>query len=185
LQPLYEYRVVRRLARPGFVDVALVRREAESGLRKHVYRHKPDEAVVLFHRTFRRALEWAAIETYAAELARVAEHANNRTLGCFVETHSESGTVEIALYERWFDGNHLRCDELARRVFDPDDVGALVASAEFLVELEAWAGQRNEEREAAYLDASANDMARTARSIERESAAEELARILASKTSGR
>jgi hypothetical protein len=125
-------------------------------------------------------LEWAAVETYASELTRVAEHANNRTLGCFTESNKEGGKVRVALYERWFDGEHLRCDELARRVFDPSDERTLVSSAEFLAELEAWAERRNEEREAAYLDASADDAARTENSLEQESAAQELARILAS-----
>lgn len=129
-------------------------------------------------------LGWAALETYAAELARVAEHANRQTLRCFVETSRRGEEVVIALYERWFDGDHLRCDELARRAFDPADENALVASAEFLAEVEAWAERRNEEREAAYLDDALDDEARIQRTLDRQSAAAELQRILASERTG-
>lgn len=178
-QPPYRYRVARLQRRPGFVDVALVRSERRNGFAGHRQRRGSNDPVVLFRRTFRALLQWSAIETYAAELARVAEHANHGTLGCFVETTEEVGVVVIALYERWFDGDHLRCDELARRLFDPVDETALVASAEFQAELEAWAEQRNEARESAYLDASAADAARVERALEQKSAATELAQILA------
>jgi hypothetical protein len=181
-RPRYRYSVERRPARPGSVDVALVRRDAPRRVLDHVRHHDRDDTVVLFHRTFRSMFELAALETYAAQLARVAEHANCGTLGCFIETKPERGNVQIALYERWFDGSHLHCEELDRRVFDPADETTLVASAEFLAELEDRAAQRNEARDAAYLDASADDVERTRTSREQEAAAEELTRILPSET---
>jgi hypothetical protein len=55
-----------------------------------------------------------------------------------------------------------------------------VDSSEFLAELQAWAEQRNDEREASCLDAAAEETTRTERSIERAAAADQLARILAS-----
>jgi hypothetical protein len=135
---------------------------------------------MLFHRTFRPLLELFALETYAGQLARVALHANDGTFGCFVAIDSRVGMLQIWLYERWFDGQRLHVDELAKRVFDPSDDGTLVRSAEFLAELGDSAERRNEEREAAYLAASAEDASRTQHAIERERVAEELARILAS-----
>jgi hypothetical protein len=119
------------------------------------------------------------LERYAAELERAARHGNDGTLGCFVDTRTRDSMVEVRLYERWFDGSHLRCDELASRSFDPDDDGALVASAEFVAELEVWAEQRNDAREASYLEARVEDAARDERALEHASAANELAQILA------
>ena len=178
----YRYSVERELVRPGFLDVALVRREVHRGALQKLRHRNSDGGTVVFHRTFREMLELAKLGTYAAVLDQVAVHANAGTLCCFVETKSEHAAVEVTLYERWFDGQRLRCDELAHRVFDPGDESALVASAEFVAELEAWAERRNEEREAAYIDASADDAARTQQATEQQSAAEELARILAGET---
>jgi hypothetical protein len=177
-QRAYEYSVERDHSRQGFVDVALVRREARHGVLDRLIHHPGDHATVLFHRPFRRMLDLAALETYAGQLAAVADHANTGTFGCFVETKSAGGMVEIALYERWFDGQHVHCEELALRRFDPSDESTLVASAEFLAELEAFAERRNEEREGAYLDAGIDESERVRRTIEQQSAADELARIL-------
>lgn len=179
-QPLYRYGVERLHSRPGFVDVALVRSERRPRLAGHLQSHARHDRVVLFRRSFEVLLQWWAIETYAAQLARVAAHANEGTLGCFVETREKVGRVVITLYERWFDGDHLRCDELARRMFDPADETALVASAEFQAELQAWAEERNEAREFACLDANVADAARVERALEQRYAANELARILSS-----
>jgi hypothetical protein len=176
-EPQYQYRVARDARRPGFVDVALLRGPAHQRF-SFLHRRDENDTVVMFHRLFRITLELSALETYAAKLARVAQHGNDGTLGCFVETSTDKGSVVITLYERWFDGAQLHCEELTRRVFDPSDENALVASAEFIAELEEWAERRNEERNASYLDASADDAARVLRSIEQESAAAELAGIL-------
>jgi hypothetical protein len=180
----YRYEVERDYPRPGFVDVALVRRHAPHGTFQRLRRHGRDQELVLFHRTFRPLLELAVLETYASQLARVAQHATDGTLGCFVAIDPRVGMLQIRLYERWFDGQRLHVDELAQRVFDPSDDGTLVRSAEFLAELGDSAERRNEEREAAYLEASAEDASRTQRAIERERVAEELARILTSEITG-
>ena len=136
------------------------------------------------HRSFKPRLELAELETYAAQLESAAEHGNDGTLGCFVRTEArDDGTVRVKLYERWFDGQHLRCEQLADREFDSTAEDALVASSEFLAELQAWAEQRNQEQD---LDAvarqsveAAHERARTQRSTERAAAADELAQILA------
>ena len=179
-QRQYRYELERSRERPGFVDVALVRRQAPHGKVQRRHQHERDEELVLFHRTFRPLLELFALETYAGQLARVAQHANDGTFGCFVVIDTSVGMLEIGLYERWFDGQRLRVDELAKRVFDPSDDETLVSGAEFVAELGDWAERRNLEREAAYLAASAEDASRTQRATERERVAEELARILAS-----
>ena len=134
---------------------------------------------MLFHRTFRPLLELFALETYAGLLRRVAQHGNDGTFGCFVTIDSPVGMLQIRLYERWFDGQ-LHVDELAERLFDPGEDGTLVCSAEFLAELGDWAERRNEEREAAYFEASAEDASRIQRAMERQRVAEELVSILAS-----
>jgi hypothetical protein len=185
-QPGYRYEVERDYPRPGFVDVALVRHEVSHGKsrglhqrgRRHHQRGQ-DKGSMLFHRTFRPLLELAALETYAGRLSRVAQHANDGTFGCFVVIDAHAGMLQIRLYERWFDGQRLHVDELSQRAFDPSDDRALVGSAEFVAELRDTAERRDEERDAAYLEASVEDAARTQRAMERHRAAEELARILA------
>lgn len=179
-QRRYRYEVKRDHLRVGFVDVALVRREAPHGKLQRPHQHRGDGEQILFHRTFRPLLELAALETYAGQLARIAQHASDGTFGCFVVISSRVGMLQIALYERWFDGQRLHVDEIAQRVFDPGNDGTLVCSAEFLAELEDCAERRNEELDTAYLEANAEDASRTQRAIERERVADELARILAS-----
>lgn len=176
----YHYSVVRDVARPGYADVALIRRSGPHGALQHLRHRERRDVVVLHHRMFRPLLELAQLETYAAQLERTAEHANNGTLGCFVETQQrDDGIVRVALYERWFDGEHLHCEQLASRDFDASDESALIASAEFLAELHEWAERRNDERQASELDAAAADAARIERASERRVAADQLARILA------
>jgi hypothetical protein len=179
-QQRYRYGVERDYSRPGFVDVMLVRRVAPHGKFHRLRQRRLDNGLVLFHCAFRRLRDLAALETYAGRLARVAQHANDGTLGCFVVIDSLAEMLQIRLYERWFDGQRLHVDELAASRFDPSDDGTLVRSAEFLAELGDRAERRNEERQAAYLEASAEDAACTHRAIEQERLAEELARILAS-----
>jgi hypothetical protein len=135
---------------------------------------------VLLHRAFRPLRDLFALDTYAGQLARVAQHANDGTFGCFVVIDTSVGMLDIRLYERWFEGERLRVDELAKRVFDPSDDETLVAGAEFVAELEDFAKRRNLEREATYLAVRAADASCTQRAMERERVAEELARILAS-----
>jgi hypothetical protein len=179
-EPRYHYSVVRDVARPGYADVALIRSSEPHGVMEHLRHRERRDVVVLHHRTFRPLLELAQLETYAAQLERTAGHANNGTLGCFVETQQRAdGIVRIALYERWFDGEHLHCEQLASRDFDASHDSAVVASAEFLAELREWAERRNDERHASELDAAAEDAARVQRASERSEAAAQLARILA------
>jgi hypothetical protein len=179
-QQRYRYDVERDYSRPGFVDVMLVRRVAPHGRFHRLHQRRPDHGLVMFHCAFRRLLGLAALETYAGRLARVAQHANDGTLGCFIVIDSPAEMLQITLYERWFDGQQLHVDELAQCAFDPSDDETLVRSAEFLAELGDWAERRNGEREAAYLEVSAEDAARTQRAMEQERLADELTRILAS-----
>jgi hypothetical protein len=176
----YRYEVQRDYPWPGFADLALVRHEVPHGRSTRLHKGGQDGESMLFHRSFRPLLELAALESYAGQLARVAQHANDGTLGCFVVIDSRVGMLQIRLYERWFDGQRLHVDELAQRVFDPCTDGTLVSSAEFLAELRDRGERRDEEREVAYLEASVEDDSRTRRAMERDQAAEELARILAS-----
>jgi hypothetical protein len=125
--------------------------------------------------------ELAEMEAYAAQLERAATHANEGTFGCFVSTEQrDDGIVRVALYERWFDGHRLRLDELASRDFDASEPDVVAASAEFLTELQAWATERNEQREVDYIEASATERDRAERAAERAEAARELAQILKS-----
>lgn len=179
-QRQYRYELERSRERPGFVDVALVRRQARQGKVRRLRRHERDDGLVLFHRAFRPLAELFPLETYSGHLARVVQHANDGTFGCFVVIDTSVGMLDIRLYERWFDGQRLQVDELAKRVFDPSDDETLVSGAEFVAELKDFAVRRNLEREATYLAASAADASCTERAVERERVAEELARILAS-----
>ena len=173
------YTVERTDERPGHVDVALVRVTEQAVTRRLRHRREVVARAVLFHRTFRPMLELAAMESYAARLDNIARHANDGTFGCFVATEPAHGYVEVRLYERWFDGAELHTDELAWRTFDASDDAALVASAECVAELRAWADRQNEEREAAY--ARYRDAEQLTRSTidDRDCASRELAEILA------
>jgi hypothetical protein len=175
----YRYDVERDYSQPGLVDVTLVRRRAPHGRFHRLHQRQPDNGLVMFHRAFRRLSELAALETYAGRLARVAQHANDGTLGCLVAIDTPAEMLQITLYERWFDGQRLHVDELAQSVFDPSDDETLVRSAEFLAELRDWAERRNREREATYVEVSAEETARTHRALDQERLAEELSRILA------
>ncbi|MGZ4167774.1 MAG: hypothetical protein ACXVR1_17855 [Solirubrobacteraceae bacterium] len=172
----FSYEVQRDAWGSGRTDVVLVRRAPSHGL--SLRRHAAETPVVLFRRTFRPLLELKELERYAAELERVARHANEGTLGCFVDTRAHEGVVEVALYDRWFDGDRLRCDELTRRRYDAADEAALVASAEFVAELEDWAQRRNDERARSEADARAETEAAQQQVRDRAAAADELAGIL-------
>jgi len=177
----YRYEVQRDVWDAGRTDVALVRR-APQPRRLSLHRSAGGEPLVLFHRTFKPLLELKELERYAAELEQVARHANEGTLGCFVDTRSQEGVVEVAMYDRWFDGENLRCDELARRRFDAGDDQSLVASAEFVAELQQWAERRNDEREITYASEREETTARERDARESAAAADELAAILRSHT---
>ena len=175
------YSVVRDLVRPGQADVALVRSSDPHRVLERLRRKPPGDAVVLAHRTFRPMFELSEMEAYAAQLERAATHGNEGTLGCFVDTKQrDDATVQVALYERWFDGQRLRCEQLASRDFDATEPNAVAASAEFLTELQSWAADRNEQQEVDYLEAAVEDRDRVERATERADAARELAQILAS-----
>jgi hypothetical protein len=177
----YHYSVVRDLGGPARADVALVRSSGPHGVLERLLHKPPGDAVVLAHRTFRPMFELSDMEAYAAQLQRAATHGNEGTLGCFVDTkQGEDGTVRVALYERWFDGQRLRCDELACRDFDATEPDAVASSAEFLTELQSWAADRNDQQELDYLEAAAQDRDRVERATERSDAARDLAQILAS-----
>jgi hypothetical protein len=174
----YEYYVERELGGRAYADIRLVRRAARRGSRGRLGSHDDRDGTVLFHRSFKPMLELDRLQGYASLLERVAQHANEGTLGCFVETDSRGGEVRITLYERWFDGAKLHCEELASRLFDASDESALVESAEFRGELEQWAEDQNAAREESYLGAAADEQARTERVTEQAAAAAELAKIL-------
>jgi hypothetical protein len=180
----FSYEVKRDVWGAGRTDVSLVRQAPSPHRRSLLRRAHGEEPLMLFRRTFRPLLELKELERYAAELERVARHGNDGTLGCFVDTRPHEGVVEVALYDRWFDGQSLRCDELARRRYDADDEQALVASAEFVAELQAWADQRNEERELAYAADREGAAGREQDARERTAAADQLAAILRTHTGG-
>ena len=174
----YEYRVERDIWGPRRAEIALVRRTTSHGLRGHLQHHRDHGELVIFHRTFKPRLELDELERYAQQLELVAKHANEGPFGCFVDAHTHDDVVQVTLYERWFDGRHVTMAELARREFDPEDENSLVASAEFVAELETWAERCNDEREMSYLENRVEEAVREERSSERASAANELAWIL-------
>jgi hypothetical protein len=175
----YAYRVESAEEQSGRVRVSLVKqleREETRHLRRHV---EVLERTVLFSQTFRPMFDLTAMESYATNLSLVARHAAAGTFGCFVQTATAAGNVEVCLWERWFDGREIHTDELARRVFDASDETALVASVEAVADLRAWAERQNEAREAAYAQELDDDDARSRAAAEREAASAELNEILA------
>jgi len=159
--------------------VSLVRRREHRVTQRLRSRVETLERTVLFSRSFLPLRESIALERYTARLGLIARHAHEGTFGCFAETRSDGPSVEVVLWERWFDGTEIRTEELARRAFDAGDEQTLVVSAEFLADLRAWADRRNEEREAAYLQERSADEDRRQLASEQEAAGRELSQILA------
>lgn len=179
----FRYRVDRQSWRGKHADVSLVRELHANRFLKH-WRRRGSQPQVLWSRRFKR-FESAQLERYATTLELVARHANAGTLGCFVDTQVDRGAVHVRLYERWFDGDQLHCEELAHRAFDAQEDGATAASAEFVAELDAWAAKRDEQREredsqrlTLELEQAVSQRFATELSRERERGAQELARIL-------
>ncbi len=167
---------------PGRRRLSLVRsreHRVHGRLRTHT---EVVDRTVFFSRSFRLLLDGPAMAHYMAVLGQIGQYAQAGEFGCFVQTRPEAGQVEISLYERWFDGAELHTDELARRRFDASEEGSLVASAEFLADLQIWAQQRNEQRDAAILEARDADQQRLRLTSEREAAGQELNRLLAAYT---
>lgn len=159
--------------------VCLVRtreRRSKGRLRSHT---EVVERTVLFSRSFRPLLETPAMDHYRAVLQLLARHAEDEQFGCFVQTRSNDGDVEVILYDRWFDGTEIHTEELVRRAFDSGDGRSLVASAEFLADLQIWAERQNEERELAILSERDADQLRAQVARERKAAGEELSQLLA------
>jgi hypothetical protein len=162
----------------GQLRVSLVRRREHTtkGLRSHT---ETLERTVLFSQSFRPLLEAVALEHYIARLQLIAGYAEQGQFGCFAETRSDGASVEVILWERSFDGADIRTEELARKAFDAGDEQALVASSEFVADLQIWAERRNDERDAAALHARDSADAQAQLAAEREAAGHELSAILA------
>src|SRR6476659_8076085 len=111
-EPL-RYSVIRSFEEPGRVRVALV---CESPSGRHEPTSAPSREMVLAERSFALRSELFDLESYAVQLQRAAEHGNRGTLGCFVRIEPVSdATVRVTLCERWFNGKHLLCEQLAVR----------------------------------------------------------------------
>lgn len=175
----YVWEVECAEASPGTLCVSLVRRREHQAARHLMAHSETVERTVLFSRSFRALLEAVALEHYAAQLRLVAGHAQDGRFGCFVESLSNGGNVEVILYDRWFEDGEIHTEELARRAFDASEEGALVASTEFLADLRLWADRCNEQREASLIDQRDADAARERLNAEREAASAELTQILA------
>jgi hypothetical protein len=175
------YRVVRTLGGVGYTDVALVLTHPPA--RRHrLGRHAAggDDTVVLHHRAFRPLSELAELEAYAAQLESAAGHGERGRLWYFVTSGARrDGTVVVSLFDRWFDGQRLRCEERAHREFDSSDEASASASVEFTAELQAWAEQRNDVREARCREAGGDELLAGERSAETAAGASELADLLA------
>lgn len=154
-------------------------RRVHARLRTHT---ELTDRTVFFSRSFRPLLQTFAMEHYRAVLQRICDHAQAGEFGCFVQTRAQHGSVEIMLYERWFDGGELHTAELARRTFDAGLEGSLVTSTEFLADLQLWAERRNEQRDALIVAEQDADRQRARMTDERDAAARELSMLLAAHT---
>jgi hypothetical protein len=176
------YEVVRTLGGKTFTDVALVLRRPSGGRRRFGARHDPadDDLIVLHHRAFRPLSELAELEAYAAQLETAATHAARGRLWYFVTTRPHAdGIVEVALFDRWFDGRHVRCEQRAHGEFDSTDEAAAAASVEFTASLQAWAEQQNATREARCRELDGDEVLEAERAAQTATAARALAALLA------
>jgi hypothetical protein len=142
------------------------------------------ETVAVLARRRYRANDMFGLAAYRAALAQAVEHAAQGHYGCYVETRRlRGGQVEVELISRVIVDAKLWTEILASRMFDASDEDALVASAEFAAELQAWADQVNDERNTALAEGAVEHDAALADAAERERAAAELEAILR-RTSG-
>jgi hypothetical protein len=178
------YEVVRTLGGAGYTDVALVlTRSADKPHRFARHRPQEDTTLVLHHEVFRPLSELAELESYAAQLERAAAHAEAGAFWYFVTTKAHrDGTVEVSLFDRWFDGRKLRCEERAHREFSSRDESVETAAVDFTAGLQAWAEHRNEEREAACREAAGHEDVEDTQAAQSAAGALELSALLASVT---
>jgi hypothetical protein len=170
------YRVTRGSDGPGLLRIALVRR---APLRDDGINTSAPQEIVLAQRTFKPGVDLFALEAYAAQLERAAEHGNRGTLGCFVQVSPlPDGTVSVTLYERWFRGKYLLCEQLASRRFDASGEDARAASVAYLLDLRDQAARRNHERLAAAAELDTEAIANAHGSNDPVPAAEQLAEQL-------
>jgi hypothetical protein len=180
--PRYEVR--RTLGGKGFTDVALVLTRSPAARRRFAaHHHTEDDTVVLHHHVFRPLSELAELEAYAAQLETAARHAEQGRLWYFLTTRPHAdGTVEVSLFDRWFDGRHLRCEQRAHSEFDSSDEASAAASVEFTASLQAWAEQQNAAREARCRELDGGEQLEAERAAETRDAGRELADLLAGVT---
>ncbi|HEX3875225.1 MAG TPA: hypothetical protein VHW26_13815 [Solirubrobacteraceae bacterium] len=177
------YEVVRTLGGAGYTDVALVVTRSAAGHHRHLgRRHDPagDDTIVLYHRAFRPLSELVELEAYAAQLESAAKHAARGHLWCFVTTAAHrDGTVEVSLFDRWFDGRQVRCEQRASREFDSTDEASAAAALDFTAGLQAWAEQHNDAREAGCRERGGDELLEAERSEQTAAGARDLAALLA------
>jgi hypothetical protein len=180
--PALRYEVVRTLGGSSFTDVALVLRRSTSvthrfGARHH---HADDDTVVLHHRVFRPVAELAELEAYAAQLEIAAANAARGQLWYFVTTRPHAdGTVEVTLFDRWFDGRQVHCEQRAHGEFDSSDEASSAASIEFAATLQAWAEHQNDGREARCRELGGDELLEAEQAAQALTGARELASLLA------
>ena len=141
----WRYRVDRDLWSAERVDISLVRERRRRWLGRLIPGRRDGSAI--YARRFGPRTESEQLERYAEVLEQIARHLEEGTMGCFVDTRAVDGRVEVRLFERWFDGEKLHCEELAYSAFEATGVAALSASAEFAAELKAWGIKRDRWRE--------------------------------------
>jgi hypothetical protein len=174
--------VIRTLGGKAFTDVALVLTRSSVAGHRFAARHHPadDDTVVLHHRVFRPLSELAELEAYAAQLEAAAAHAEQGRLWYFVTTRPHAdGTVEVSLFDRWFDGHHVRCEQRAHGEFDSSDDASSAASVEFAASLQAWAEQQNAAREARCRELDGDALLEAERAAQTLAGAQDLAALLA------
>jgi hypothetical protein len=159
---------------PGVLEVSLARVRVTGRLRK-----KREVELIIASRRFREVGQMAEIARYAAELEELQAYCERGELGSFVRTTPRhGGAVKVALVERVWDGEQVRTEVLAERVFDAEADDAVQQSAAFAAELRVFAEERNDALEAALRDAGDDRERAQAAADERARSAQELAQIL-------
>jgi hypothetical protein len=159
---------------PGVFELSLERQEGK----RHLLGTRWETVAVLARRRY-RAKDMFGLAEYRAALTQAARHAAAGHYGCYVDTRRHrGGKVEVELVSRQIKDAKLRTEILASRQFDASDENALVASAEFAAELDAWADRVNDERETAMAEGTVEHDVALEDAAERERAAAELEAIL-------
>jgi hypothetical protein len=163
----------------GQIEIALARSRRFEHHRGVLHHDPLPDPIFLFSRCFP---SWRIdeITTYEGLLQEVAAHANDGSLGSFVEVHPrEHDEIVIDLFDRWFDGERIVTERLAQRCVAATAVDAVASAAATAEEFREQAASRNAAHENELVSRAESERTQREREETEHREAVELADIIA------